>query len=101
MQSKSFFLFLILVTLQLIRDRYEKSSTSKRGSGGFEDSQSDPMLGRLTYLPIIYLCFSVFVLIRLTFFQFTLHTLLFASYSVFYWEDIKLALGLDKSYSFL
>jgi len=59
------------------------------------------MLGRLTYMPIIYLCFSVFVLIRLTFFQFTLHTLLFASYSVFYWEDIKLALGLDKSYSFL
>lgn len=59
------------------------------------------MLGRVTYLPIIYICFTIFVLIRLTALQFFLNTIYFASYSVFYWDDIKDGLGLDKSYSFL
>lgn len=59
------------------------------------------MLGRVTYLPLIYLCFTVFVIIRLTPLQVFLHTLLFSSYAVFYWEDIKAASGLDKTYSFL
>ena len=59
------------------------------------------MLGRITYLPIIYLCLTIFVIIRLTPLQVFLHTLLFSSYATFYWEDIKLAGGLDKNYSFL
>lgn len=59
------------------------------------------MLGRITYLPLIYLCFTIFVIIRLTALQVTLHTLLFAAYVVFYWDDIKSAIGLSKSYSFL
>jgi zinc transporter 5/7 len=41
------------------------------------------------------------MIIRLTALQFFLNTLFFASYAVFYWEDIKDGLGLDKSYSFL
>jgi hypothetical protein len=59
------------------------------------------MLGRITYLPLIYLCFTVFVVIRLTALQVTLQTLLFAAYFVFYWDDIKSAIGLSKTYSFL
>ena len=65
-------------------------------SGGF-----DIMLGRITYLPLIYLCFTLFVIIRLSAIQVVLHTILFAAYSVFYWDDIKSALGLSKTYSFL
>lgn len=47
------------------------------------------MMGRITYLPIVFLCFTLFMLIRLTAFQFFLNSLFFASYTVFYWEDVK------------
>lgn len=59
------------------------------------------MLGRVVYLPVIFICFTLFMIIRLSAFVFFLHLLFLISYGVFYWEDVKIALGLDKDYSFM
>jgi len=59
------------------------------------------MLGRAVYLPIIFLCFTLFMLIKLSAFNFFLNILFLVSYGFFYWEDIKKGLGLDKNYSLI
>jgi hypothetical protein len=64
-QAKSFFLFIVLIGLQLIRDKYEKQGgnlqSSKRGEVAQAD-ESDHMFGRALFLPIVFMCFSLFQL---------------------------------------
>ena len=107
--SKSFFLFILILVLQLVRERYEKSQAKRleqvNGSGLASIDSMSVHLGRVAYLPIIYVCFSVLLLLRLPFFVFVLHTLFLASFASFYWSEIRQALGLDSqtrlTYSFL
>lgn len=98
--SKSFFLFILILVLQLVRERFEKSQVKRleqvNGSGLASIDSMSVHLGRVAYLPIIYLCFSVFLLVRLPFFVFVLHTLFLASFASFYWSEIRQALGLNS-----
>jgi len=98
--SKSFFLFILILVLQLVRERFEKSQVKRleqvSGSGLAAIDSMSVNLGRVAYLPIIYLCFSIFLLLRLPFFAFVLHTLFLASFASFYWSEIRQALGLNS-----
>lgn len=88
-QARSFFLFLVLVALQLVRAKFERTPTEQH------------LLGRALYLPLVLLCFTFCLLVRLSAFQVCLHLLFLAAYASFYWGDLRQALGLDRSYSLL
>jgi hypothetical protein len=54
-------------------------------------------LGRVLSLPLVYLCFSLFMIIRLPLLELVQHTLLLSSFIVFYWPEAKSLLGFDSS----
>ena len=68
---KSFFLFIVLVALHLVRERYEKITepVDQRKKSNIKNKNmldTDFMLGRAFYLPLIFLCFTVFMLNKLS-----------------------------------
>ena len=46
-------------------------------------------------MPLIYICFTIFMFLTLSPFMFFLHTLFLVSYAYFYYEDFKQAFGVD------
>ena len=86
--KKSFVLFLIIVILTLIRDKYEKQVLKK-------NQENNNFLGRAVFGPIVFLCFTVFMMNKLSAFYLFLHLLFLVSFCYFYYEDLKITLGLE------
>jgi hypothetical protein len=53
-------------------------------------------LGRALCIPLVWLCFTLFIFYKLTVFDFFLHLIFIISYSYFYYEDLKQAFGVEK-----
>jgi hypothetical protein len=81
-QNKSFILFLIIVMLHLVKDRHEKKGQSS-------ETQDVNNLGRGVFLLIVYVCFSVLSIYKLSALQMFLHLLFISSYAYFFLEDFK------------
>lgn len=58
------------------------------------------MLGRAAYLPLIFFCFSLVMVFRISALVVFLHLLYLVSYGIFYYDDVRTTLGLDKNFSF-
>ena len=82
-----------------MRDKYERHSTKLKSGNNLTDI--DYSIGRVAYLPIIFLCFTLFMIINLSPFVVFLHIIYLSSYGFFYYEDIKSTVGLDRNYSLL
>ena len=57
----------------------------------------DNVIGRVAYIPIMYICFTLLILMRLSPLTIVLHTVFTGSYLIFFYEDVKAILGLDLS----
>lgn len=55
----------------------------------------EQVIGRVAYIPLMYVCFTVFILMRLSPLTIVLHTLFTGSYLIFFYEDVKAILGLE------
>lgn len=87
-QKKSFILFLIIALLYLVKEKYQKK-------GQNSEVQETNNLGRGSYLFLVYLCFSVFMIYKLSALQMFLHMLFMSSYAYFFYEDFKSFIGVD------
>lgn len=90
-QSKSFFLFIIIAGLTQVKERFEHMI--------FKNSHESLSLGRALFTPLVFLCFTLFMLNKIPVFLFFLHLLFLISYAYFYLEDFKHSLGLDRDAS--
>jgi hypothetical protein len=89
-------MFIVLALLTVIKDRQEKKGSKNSKLEGYVTYAVDEhVIGRIAYLPIMYLCFTVFILMKLSPFTIFLHTLFTASYLLFFYDDVKQILGID------
>jgi hypothetical protein len=91
----------VLAGLQLVREKYENASAPSSKKRDNSSTSADILLGRALYLPIVITCFTLCMIIRLSPFVVFLHLLFLGAYGVFYWQNVKQALGLDQNYSLL
>ena len=87
MKNKSIIVLALLVVLTMIRDKFEKQIIKKY-------LQRNNFLGKALFLPLIYLCFSIFMLNKLSFATFLLHTMFIVAYGFWFSDDIMVILGL-------
>jgi hypothetical protein len=83
---QSIFLFLVLATLCVLREKFEKQILKK-------NSLTLNHLSRMVYSPFIFTFFALFLAHRTGSLQFLLNTLLFVSLGYFFYEDFRDLLG--------
>lgn len=74
--------------LQLLKDKYEKQIFKKY-------NYIDNNVGRTLYLPIVFMCFTFFIMNKLSGIIFFLHILFMVSHFYFMFDDIKNSIGKD------
>ena len=92
-------MFIILVLLTVVKEKQEKKGSrnvrQQTSSSLVTSAVDEHVIGRVAYLPIMYICFTVFILMRLSPFTVFLHSLFTASYLLFFYDDVKMILGVD------
>lgn len=56
-------------------------------------------MAKVAFLPLVYVCFSLFALPRLSLLTFFLHSLYVCSYGCFYYPELRAMLGVNQGYS--
>jgi hypothetical protein len=72
----------------MLKDKYEKQIVRKFSSKANH-------LGRAVFLPIIFICFTIFLLNKLTPLMFFIHIVFIVSYASFFYEDFVETVGND------
>ena len=81
-----FFAFLVILTT--LKDKYEKQIVKKY-------SQNKNFLGRTLFMPVIFFCFTILMMTRLTVFIYFMNLLFVIAFGYFFYEDLKIFLGFE------
>ena len=74
----------------MLKDKYEKQIFKKF-------SYTDNNVGKTLYLPIVFMCFTIFILNKLNGLIFFLHVVFLVAHFYFMWDEIKGSIGKDIS----